>query len=367
MKYSKTGSLPVAMYHYVNCLEGGITVTPACFEEHCRVLAAKGWRGVGLEEAEAFLADGAPLPPRSILLTFDDGYLDNYLCALPILRQYGHRGVVFAVSNRLEPGTTPRASLRDVLDGKAVVPERVARPVEHSAQGFAIRRDVFLNHAEAGAMDGSGILRVAAHSRGHYGVYTGPEHTDFFQPRRRFRTFYRTEDAQIWGMPEFPVKAGLTHRAFVPNPELEAAVSGLVPQDFDGAAAFFASEANVRELRALVAGFSGRLGRFETDEERRDRMWREIAGGKEELEGILGHPVQSLCWPWGEYGEQALRLALDAGFRVFFTTREGVNPAGRSLAVRRFKAKSKSGAWLASRAWIYSRPLLGAVYARARV
>ena len=355
------------MYHYVNDLEGGITVSPVCFEEQCRVLADHGWRGVGLDEAEEFLIRGKALPERSLLLTFDDGYLDNYLNALPILHRYGHRGVTFAVADRLEPGETPRASLDAILAGEAAVPDAVAVPVEKTAEGFIVRKDVFLNRAEARSMDAHGTLAVASHCLGHYGVCTGPEYKGFFRPRTRYRTFYRTEEEPVWGMPEFPVKAGLSHRAFLPEPALTEAIQRLVPQDFSGAVAFFAGEENVRELESLVAGFAGKLGRYESDEERTRRMQREIAEGKEALEAVLGHAVRTLCWPWGEYNEEALSLAREAGFELFFTTREGVNPPGQPLAVRRFKGKPKSGAWLLSRARIYASPLIGRIYTRMRI
>ncbi len=355
------------MYHYVNEFAGSITVSPVRFKEHCRVLAEKGWRGVGLDEAEAFLLAGEPLPAKSLLITFDDGYCDNYCFALPALHAYGHRGAVFAVSQRLEPGGAPRARLEELLSGTADIPLAVRRPVEETPQGFSSRQDVFLNHAEARLMQEQGVLTLASHTRGHYGVYVGPEYGGFFQPGPRLRTFYRTESPPVWGMPEFAVKPGLLHRAFLPNPDLQARIAALVPQEDTAAAVFFAQERNVAELSALVASFRDKLGRYETDEEQRERMWREIGGGKAELESILGRPVRSLCWPWGRYGKEAFSLARDAGFQVFFTTAEGANPPGRPEAVGRFKGKDKSGSWLAWRAWIYSRPLLGKLYAQVRI
>lgn len=367
MKASGSKSLPVVMYHYVNDLQGGITVTAGCFEEHCRVLAQKGWRGIGLDEAEDFLINGKALPARSLLLTFDDGYLDNYLNALPAMRRYGHRGVVFAVAGRLEPGAEPRAALAKVLQGAAAVPAEVAVPVVQTPEGFALRKDVFLNHAEAKAMDAEGTLRVASHSFGHYGVYLGPDYTGVSRPRTRYRTFYRTEQEPVWGLPEFKVGPGLLERAFIPDPSLVEAVKALVPQEFSAAAAFFAEGGACEELAALLAGFAGKLGRYESDAERKERMWRELAGGKEALEMVLGHKVRTLCWPWGKYCGEALTLAREAGFELFFSTKEGVNPPGRPLAVHRFKGKPKSGNWLLSRVRIYASPLLGSMYARLRI
>ena len=366
MQSSAAKSLPVAMYHYVNDSPGAITVSPACFEEHCRAMAEAGWRGVSLAEAEGFLIHGEPLPEKSVLMTFDDGYLDNYLHALPVLRAHGHKAVVFAVSGRLEAGDAPRAPMADLLAGKAQTLPHVSRPLRKDERGFIVRADVFCNHAEVRAMEESGVMAVASHSRGHFGVFSGPEFTSFTSPGNQDRTFYLTEHGRFWGLPGFNVAPGLQQRAFLPNPDLLEALRRFVPQSDEEARAFFAVEENRRGIRALAARFAGNVGRFETDDERRERMWREIAGGKAELESILGRDVKSFCWPWGKYCPEAHALALEAGFSLFFTTDEGPNPPARPLSVRRFKAKAKNGAWLVSRLRVYSRPLLGKFYARLR-
>ena len=90
-------SLPVLMYHYVSRFPGAIAVSPEHFEDQCRGMAEHGWRGIGLDEAEAFLLKGAPLPPRSLLITFDDGYRSNYTLAYPILQKYSMKATIFAI------------------------------------------------------------------------------------------------------------------------------------------------------------------------------------------------------------------------------------------------------------------------------
>lgn len=355
------------MYHYVNRWPGKITLSPERFEDHCRVLAERGWRGVSLEEAEAFLIAGEDLPPKSFLFTFDDGFFDNYLYAQPVLYKYGHRGAVFAVSARLENCDVARVPLEDALEQRAAFLPGVDLPRRITAQGHKLREDVFLNHAEARHMDAGGVLRLASHGRGHFGVFSGPEYKDFIKPGDCERTFFRTERDFVFGLPDFAVKPGLAHRAFVPEPELVAAICELVPQTFDAAAAFFDDPSGPVALRELLARHAGHLGRFETDAQRRERMWRELSGGKAQLEKILGREVISLCWPWGRYCAEALDLAREAGFKLFFTTDEGVNPPGRPDAVHRFKGKDRSGSWLVSRAMLYARPLIGKIYARLRI
>lgn len=74
----------------------GLHVRAAELEAHCRLLAAT-CHPIGWPELRAALA-GAPLPPRPVLVTFDDGYRSVHRLARPILARHGIPALVFAVS-----------------------------------------------------------------------------------------------------------------------------------------------------------------------------------------------------------------------------------------------------------------------------
>ena len=382
-------SLPVLMYHYISRFPGAIAVSPEHFEAQCRGMAEHGWRGIGLDEAEAFLGDGAPLPPRSLLITFDDGYLDNYVYAWPILRRYGHKGVVFAVTDRLETEKKLRPTLADVWSG---LPESglpsVDAPLRDTPFGFQERRDLFLSWEEARRMEADGAVAVAAHSARHLAVFAGPEwgpvnrhdrHKKgltaleaagerFHVPGTRLNTFNQTEGATIWGLPRFKERPFLHSRAFIPAPELVDAVRALVPQDPAAARAFFEAPGNTARLEALVAAFSpDHLGAPESDGVRRSRVREELVACASTLRRELGHPVRSLCWPWGSGSDVAREEARQEGFSVFFTTRMGANPPAAPGAVHRFKVRDAGWDWLRLRLEIYARPWLARLYAACRI
>ncbi|SBV90634.1 Polysaccharide deacetylase [uncultured delta proteobacterium] len=359
----KTTSLPVLMYHYISRYPNSIAVSPDLFAAHCESLVNHGWRGVSLAEAEAYFLHGEDLPPKSCLITFDDGYLDNYVYAWPILQQCGHKGVIFAVSSKIEPSGPLRTTLGDVRRGTVAANAlpRVDEPFVPHPNGYDMRADLFFNWAEAREMEKSGVIAVASHTFGHQGVFINNDYDGFFLPERRGRTFHDPEPF-FWGAPKFVMGPGLLERAFLPDPELAAKIRNLVPQDEQGAFAFAEDSANMRELKELVAS-NAALGRMETDEEMAARMDREIRNGKEVLEKELGHPVTSLCWPWGAYSPLALEIGRQAGFTVFFTTKAGPNPPLSPLAVCRFKAKDKNASWLLNRVRLYASPLLARLYA----
>lgn len=369
------------MYHIISHDTSHICVPPPVFEAHCKALAEKGCFGVGLREAEDFLIHGEPLPAKSFLFTFDDGYLDNYVHAWPILRKYGHKGVIFAVADKLDQAQRQgalagaakddlsRPSAVDVASG-ACPPEalpEVDRLLGQDALGFTVRQDIFLNWDEARRMEKSGEIAVAGHSMRHASVFTGPGYSGFMRPGPRLRTFTRTWPDSFWGLPNFERGPELSNRAFIPSPDLVEAVKDLVPQDAAGAAEFFESPDKAAALARLVAGFKDALGDFESKEAMLERLGGVMENTQATLHRELGHGARSFCWPWGVFCEEALQLGQAAGFEAFYTTREGANRPGSPLHVHRFKVKNKPPAWLLARMGIYSRPLLASAYVKMRI
>lgn len=97
---------PILMYHYISeppadadIYRKDLSVAPARFESHLRYLQEHGYHTVTLDALLAFLAQGDPLPAQPVILTFDDGYEDNYTQAYPLLRKYGMVGHFFVISD----------------------------------------------------------------------------------------------------------------------------------------------------------------------------------------------------------------------------------------------------------------------------
>jgi peptidoglycan/xylan/chitin deacetylase (PgdA/CDA1 family) len=93
--------LTVVLYHRVVGPEGLgeldpdlVDATPEEFEQQMEFLR-RHFVPVTLEDVSAAATDGAPLPPNAVLVSFDDGYRDNFEHALPILRRQGLKAVFF--------------------------------------------------------------------------------------------------------------------------------------------------------------------------------------------------------------------------------------------------------------------------------
>jgi peptidoglycan/xylan/chitin deacetylase (PgdA/CDA1 family) len=94
----------ILMYHRVARLPAydQLTVTPERFEEQIAALKSR-WRVVSLADAVRELESGAPRVPTAVV-TFDDGYRDNLINALPVLRRHGVPATIF-VTARFSDGS----------------------------------------------------------------------------------------------------------------------------------------------------------------------------------------------------------------------------------------------------------------------
>ncbi len=100
--------VPILLYHWiaVSPTDGPnytspYYVRPEVFEEEMKLLHDWGYTTITTELLIKAIAEGAYLPPRPLIITFDDGHLNNYTTAFPIMQKYGFTGVLYLVANYL--------------------------------------------------------------------------------------------------------------------------------------------------------------------------------------------------------------------------------------------------------------------------
>lgn len=91
--------LEIVMYHYVRDLKNsrypGIKgLDYELFKKQIRFFA-ENYHVVTMEQVLDYYISGSKLPDKAMLLTFDDGYIDNYLFVFPVLREYHMQGSFF--------------------------------------------------------------------------------------------------------------------------------------------------------------------------------------------------------------------------------------------------------------------------------
>lgn len=99
--------IPVLVYHHLLKDEENVNfrnkmvITPAQFAEQMKYLHDHKYQTISLTQLEQYLEDGIRLPDKSVVITFDDGYLSNYHYAYPILKQYNFHAVIFAITGSI--------------------------------------------------------------------------------------------------------------------------------------------------------------------------------------------------------------------------------------------------------------------------
>ncbi|MFA5144513.1 MAG: family 10 glycosylhydrolase [Candidatus Omnitrophota bacterium] len=102
----KPVSVPILLYHHIARLPDGAsrsqqrwTLSPEKFDKQMQWLASQGFHPVTMEQLIAHLKHGLPLPAKPIVLSFDDGWKDQYYAALPILKRYNFSATFFIITD----------------------------------------------------------------------------------------------------------------------------------------------------------------------------------------------------------------------------------------------------------------------------
>lgn len=130
------GALRVLMYHRVGAAPDRSTVTPEQLEAQIRWLRARGHALVRLQDVVRHVSEGAPLPARPVLLTFDDGTADAHDALLPLLSRLDAPAAVFVVPG-FAGATRPYDGVERRFAGAAELRALAAAGVEVGLHTFA--------------------------------------------------------------------------------------------------------------------------------------------------------------------------------------------------------------------------------------
>lgn len=173
--------LSVFTYHHVKPNpDNFIAISPATFEAHLQTIAQLGYTPITAAELRAHLLDGAPLPPKPMMITFDDGWANQVDHAVPLLEKYGYHATFFVYPKVLGAGSFMSAadaarlksSGHDVQSHTWGHMPVVGKPGE-SAEAFAARfNDDFQRTGSWFTSHLGAVPDALAYPYGHYDTYT---------------------------------------------------------------------------------------------------------------------------------------------------------------------------------------------------
>lgn len=108
-KYGPCVELPILMYHHVEDEKvakenkrTGLNVPPETFRKQMEYLKTKNYSIVTPTQLISFFDNGSSLPKKPLMITFDDGYVDNGDLAFPILRELELKATIFVPTGLME-------------------------------------------------------------------------------------------------------------------------------------------------------------------------------------------------------------------------------------------------------------------------
>lgn len=298
-----------------------LSVSVEAFENTLKYLKKKGYKTISLQELYDLKTRKIKSNEQKlIIIHFDDGFLDNYTIAYPMLKKYGFKATVFVSPDFVDP----RPIIREQTYDKILKGEKI-----NLTENWG-----YMSWEELKEIDRSGVIDVQGHAMSHTWYPAGPKLVDihhksdkyywlwwnvFKEEKPLWLTKYLDEDVEI-GTPVFQFEKSIAAKRFF----VTDAVNKFIMDKY--------RETNIsdyNERRKFVSDLNNRIkekfidgiGRFETDEEYYKRLIEEIQTSKKIIEERLDKQVRFLAWPGGGNNTLAQQIARDAGF--YSVTKKG--------------------------------------------
>ncbi|ACV40118.1 polysaccharide deacetylase family protein [Leptotrichia buccalis] len=279
------------MYHSVDNEKGkgGIFVNE--FEEHIKWIKDK--KTFKMEELKNL---NYTLPKNSILITFDDGYKNNYTLAFPILKKYNMKATIF-------------------LNTK-----------------FIGKDEFYLNWDEIKEMYESGLVDFQLHTHSHQLTIKDISVLDFYDEesspyfkRESYNLFFegnydeKKDKEKLYGLPVFKLRSKISIAGYKPKKD------------------FLKKYQNIKQLQKFNKNekkdflnklFKEKQNEFFdkiSEEQFRKTVEFEILENKKIIKKNLGKTPDCLAYPWGHRYNGNREDIRKLGVDVFITTRKGVN------------------------------------------
>lgn len=254
---------------------------------------------------------------NAIVLTFDDGYLDNWQYVYPLLKKYGLKGTLFVSPEFVDLKNTIRSNLEDVWNGKAKMKD--------------LHQWGFLSWEEMRIMEESGVMDIQSHTMTHTKYPVSDKLVGFHRPGADCLYYtgnlfpekkpYYIEDPEFakllpYGFPVFEMQSASIARKVEINPEFinhcTKVLNNYNLSEYQFEKAFERVKDKYEEMRSSNTLIISR----ETEDAYQKRIRYEVFESKRIIEEKLNKTVEFLCWPHGDNNDLAHEMAMEAGYKA---------------------------------------------------
>ncbi len=360
-------SVPVLLYHHINYEDDVLSISPELFEKQLQFLKEEGYTTITAQQLGEFMTTGKKDWDKAVMITIDDGYLDTWVYAYPLLKKYGFKATVFIVTWIVEEDEYLGFNLDDYYEGKIskdMIPKCNSNfVIENGVKKKLERR---LCWREIRAMDATETIDIEPHAKFHRKVYSSDKITDFNHPKDKLSAWSDILGDERLGTPNFDRKPAFSHKQFTADQELRDRLAKYVIDN--GYLNFFKDKNWKDRLMSIVEDYKKEkntdiIGKWESDEEHIRRIKSALDVARGEIRYETNKNPESFSWPWGSYTDLSLKLAKEAGFKYIFTTKPGSNSYGDPIdEIKRFGVWKKDLDWFKSRVRLYSNKIISKAY-----
>jgi len=355
-------NIPVVYYHSigpVNCNwnRSFLTLDLPYFEDQLRFFK-NNFQPIFFKEYWSIRNNLQPADKNPIVLSFDDGFLDNWIWAFPLLKKYGIKATIFVCPEFVDLKDTIRPNLEDYWSKKASLTE--------------ITQLGYLSWDEMRVMLKSGLIDIQSHTMSHTKYFVSDKLRGFHHPGSdclytvgnlfpEFKPYHilneRFEKLIPYGYPLFEEVSSVCARKVKISQEfINSTIDALSGYDFKN----YNSETAMFHISQIYDRFISTdrlINEIESEVEQLKRIQYEISDSKKSIEVNLNTPVEFLCWPHGDNNDMVHNLAIEAGYLATTSgskiqqhghadripARIGVHPVSNSRFLTLMKLKYKTG------------------------
>ena len=310
--------VPVWLFHQVNA---GSNTKPEQLEAFFSYLSKQGYNTYTLKQIEAFRRANQKLPKKSLLLTFDDGYYDNYSIVFPLLKKYNLKAIFFV--NTL--------FIKEQADRSALTIEKSdvvnAALIGNYFQQKDASSNQYFTWEEMREMEASGLVDIQCHSHRHGMVFSDTIFRNVVQ-----EAFTSAGDKFVYngnaeaGFPLFKMRGELSARGYT----LDTAGSSLFKDFFQKNLIGKPKKEIIKQARAFFTkDFETQHVKPYTEAEFKMRVVKDMSENITHIEQkLLDKKAIGFAWPYGHQTKVSMPWMKELGINYFFTCKKGANTRG---------------------------------------
>lgn len=311
--------LPIVYYHSIGLRNPDwnrnyLTLDVSQFVYHLQYFI-KNYHIIGLRELSEIRMGVKKPQKNALIITFDDGFLDNWIWAYPLLKKYGVKATIFVSPEFVDIRAGVRPNLEDYEKGRA-------NQEEITSEGY-------LSWEEMKAMEATELIDIQSHTLTHTKLIVSDKIVGFHHPGADVlytigNLFPREKPYSLgdkrferlipYGYPLFEEKSAVIARKVTINPDfLNECTDALRGYDFVNYK-FIEVMAQVRPIYNVYRSKDNLIIGRESEMEYSQRVDMEIGGSKKIIEEKLAKKIEYLCWPHGDNNEELHKKALEMGY-----------------------------------------------------